>query len=85
MMRPATAATGPVVPSPAAARASAMQCGAHLLAHPLTRPLGALIVLLLINLFAVPGFFHLEVKGGHLRRHGRRGRLPPRAPVFANR
>lgn len=35
---------------------------ARLLAHPL----GALIVLLLINLFAVPGFFHLEVKDGHL-------------------
>ena len=39
---------------------------ARLSAHPLARPLGALIVLLLINLFAVPGFFHLEVKDGHL-------------------
>lgn len=36
------------------------------LRHPLSRPLGALACLLLIDLFAVPGFFHLELKDGHL-------------------
>ena len=37
-----------------------------LLRHPLFRPLAALAVLLLIDLFAIPGFFHLEIKDGHL-------------------
>ena len=36
------------------------------LRHPLARPLGAFAVLLLVGLFAIPGFFHLEVKDGHL-------------------
>jgi simple sugar transport system permease protein len=30
------------------------------------RPLGALVALLLVDAFLVPGFFHLEVKEGHL-------------------
>ncbi len=34
--------------------------------HPLFRPLAALAVLLLVDLVAVPGFFHLEIKDGHL-------------------
>ncbi|MFL9927304.1 ABC transporter permease [Herbaspirillum lusitanum] len=34
--------------------------------HPLLRPLGALAVLLLIDLIMIPGFFHLEIKDGHL-------------------
>jgi ribose/xylose/arabinose/galactoside ABC-type transport system permease subunit len=34
--------------------------------HPLFRPLAALAILLLIDLFMVPGFFHLEIKDGHL-------------------
>jgi ribose/xylose/arabinose/galactoside ABC-type transport system permease subunit len=37
-----------------------------LLQHPLCRPLGALAILLLIDLFAIPGFFRLEMKDGHL-------------------
>lgn len=50
----------------AAAGAPGRPSLARLAAHPLSRPLGALAVLLLVNLFAVPGFFHLEVKDGHL-------------------
>jgi len=34
--------------------------------HPLFRPLAALAILLLIDLLLVPGFFHLEIKDGHL-------------------
>ncbi|MYM24397.1 ABC transporter permease [Duganella sp. FT135W] len=34
--------------------------------HPLFRPLAALAILLLIDLILVPGFFHLEIKDGHL-------------------
>ncbi len=32
----------------------------------LSRPLAALALLLLVALFTVPGFFHLEIKDGHL-------------------
>ncbi|MDQ1834607.1 ABC transporter permease [Massilia sp. CCM 9029] len=39
---------------------------ASLLRHPLFRPLAALAVLLLIDLIAIPGFFHLSIKDGHL-------------------
>ena len=34
--------------------------------HPLFRPLAALALLLLLDLLLIPGFFHLEVKDGHL-------------------
>nr|WP_257562650.1 ABC transporter permease [Janthinobacterium sp. 61] len=34
--------------------------------HPLSRPLAALLLLLLVDLFAIPGFFHLEIRDGHL-------------------
>jgi ribose/xylose/arabinose/galactoside ABC-type transport system permease subunit len=34
--------------------------------HPLFRPLAALALLLLVDLLLIPGFFHLEVKDGHL-------------------
>jgi simple sugar transport system permease protein len=34
--------------------------------HPLFRPIAALAILLLVDLIMVPGFFHLEVKDGHL-------------------
>jgi len=34
--------------------------------HPLFRPLAALAILLLIDLIMIPGFFHLEIKDGHL-------------------
>src|SRR5450830_544217 len=37
-----------------------------LLHHPLFRPLAALAILLLIDLIMIPGFFHLEIKDGHL-------------------
>jgi len=36
------------------------------LRHPLARPLLALALLLLLDFFLVPGFFHLAVKDGHL-------------------
>lgn len=39
---------------------------AALTGHSLFRPLAALAALLLIDLIAIPGFFHLEVKDGHL-------------------
>jgi simple sugar transport system permease protein len=39
---------------------------AAMLQHPLVRPLGALVALLLVDAFLVPGFFHLEMKEGHL-------------------
>jgi ribose/xylose/arabinose/galactoside ABC-type transport system permease subunit len=34
--------------------------------HPLARPLGALLALLVVDAFLVPGFFRLEIKDGHL-------------------
>lgn len=39
---------------------------AAMLQHQLFRPLAALTALLLIDLIAIPGFFHLEIKDGHL-------------------
>ena len=38
----------------------------RMLAHRLFRPLAALAVLLLIDFLLIPGFFHLEVRDGHL-------------------
>ena len=38
----------------------------RVLFHPLSRPLGALAVLLLIDFFMIPGFFRIEMKDGHL-------------------
>jgi simple sugar transport system permease protein len=37
-----------------------------LLHHPLSRPLAALAILLLIAVCTIPGFLHLEIKDGHL-------------------
>lgn len=37
-----------------------------LLLHPLTRPLAALALLLLIDLICIPGFFELTIRDGHL-------------------
>ena len=37
-----------------------------ILTHPLGRPVGALVLLLLVAFFTIPGFFHLEVRDGHL-------------------
>ena len=39
---------------------------APLSAHPLARPAGALLLLLLLDFFAIPGFFHLRVQDDHL-------------------
>lgn len=49
---------------PAQARAGAARRA--WLAHPLLRPIGALLVLLVLDAFLVPGFFRLEIKDGHL-------------------
>jgi simple sugar transport system permease protein len=38
----------------------------NLFAHPLSKPVLALAMLLLLDLFCIPGFFHIEVKAGHL-------------------
>jgi ribose/xylose/arabinose/galactoside ABC-type transport system permease subunit len=57
-VRPAALAAAGAVPTP-----SNSTMFVH---HPLFRPLAALAILLLIDLFMVPGFFHLEVKDGHL-------------------
>jgi simple sugar transport system permease protein len=62
MMRASTSATSGM--SSGAAHAPGVL--ARLSGHALLRPLAALAVLFLLNLFAVPGFFHLEVKDGHL-------------------
>ncbi|QDG72323.1 ABC transporter permease [Janthinobacterium tructae] len=43
--------------------ASMLQSVLH---HPLSRPLAALLLLLLVDFFAIPGFFHLEIRDGHL-------------------
>jgi simple sugar transport system permease protein len=51
----------PQAPKPAAAKERFA-----LLRHPLFRPVAALAILLLLDLLTVPGFFHLEVKEGHL-------------------
>ena len=36
------------------------------LRHPLFRPVAALVLLLLVDLLLVPGFFQLQIKDGHL-------------------
>ena len=38
----------------------------NVLTHPLGRPIGALVLLLLVAFFTIPGFFHLEIRDGHL-------------------
>lgn len=47
-------------------RAGVRSGAAAMLRHPLLKPLAALAILLLIDLCAIPGFFHLEIKDGHL-------------------
>ncbi len=34
--------------------------------HPLLRPVAALLILLLVDVIFLPGFWHLEIKDGHL-------------------
>ncbi|RSZ58915.1 ABC transporter permease [Massilia atriviolacea] len=53
-------------PAQAASKDKPAPAPAWLLRHPLLRPLAALAVLLLIDLLAIPGFFHLSIKDGHL-------------------
>jgi ribose/xylose/arabinose/galactoside ABC-type transport system permease subunit len=54
-------------PEPAvAAPAGRVAAGPSLFSHPLARPLTALLVLLVLDAFLVPGFFRLEIKDGHL-------------------
>jgi ribose/xylose/arabinose/galactoside ABC-type transport system permease subunit len=55
----------PIELTPPLSRAQMMRSSARL-RHPLARPLGALAFLLLVDLFAVPGFFGLAWKDGHL-------------------
>ncbi|AXA90242.1 ABC transporter permease [Massilia sp. YMA4] len=51
-------------PQPAAGTPSAR--GPGLLAHPLAKPLLALAALLVLDLIFIPGFFHLQIRDGHL-------------------
>ncbi|WP_229505918.1 ABC transporter permease [Massilia genomosp. 1] len=53
-------------PAQGAAKDNATPALASLLRHPLLRPLAALALLLLIDLVAIPGFFHVSIKDGHL-------------------
>ncbi|UOD30651.1 ABC transporter permease [Massilia violaceinigra] len=53
-------------PARTAAKQDATPLLASLARHPLFRPLAALAVLLLIDLVAIPGFFHISIKDGHL-------------------
>jgi simple sugar transport system permease protein len=57
--RPATPPKAPVPPAAARQPLAFAQ-------HPLFRPVAALAILLLLDLFTIPGFFHLEIKDGHL-------------------
>jgi len=38
----------------------------RMLVHPLLRPVGALLILLLIDFIMVPGFFQIAIRDGHL-------------------
>ncbi|WP_219134015.1 ABC transporter permease [Janthinobacterium sp. UMAB-60] len=53
-------------PSSAPLARPASFTGNTFLHHPLSRPLAALCLLLLVDFFAIPGFFHLEIRDGHL-------------------
>ncbi|MGK5035756.1 ABC transporter permease [Janthinobacterium sp. LB3P118] len=55
--------TAPVARAAATTDSSIVHTVLH---HPLSRPLAALLLLLLVDFFAIPGFFHLEVRDGHL-------------------
>jgi simple sugar transport system permease protein len=63
---PAEAARGtpplPQAPLPASAGKDRLA----LVRHPLFRPAAALAILLLLDFVMIPGFFHLEIKDGHL-------------------
>jgi ribose/xylose/arabinose/galactoside ABC-type transport system permease subunit len=63
---PAAPAAAPVLPPAPVPAPRAADAWHSLLRHPLCRPLAALAFLLLIDLVAIPGFFRLEFKDGHL-------------------
>jgi simple sugar transport system permease protein len=52
----------PQSPAPAEARKDRL----GFVQHPLFRPIAALAILLLLDFLMIPGFFHLEIKDGHL-------------------
>jgi simple sugar transport system permease protein len=54
----------PAVAKPAASPAPSLRT--VLLQHPLLRPVAALLVLLVLDVILVPGFFRIEIKDGHL-------------------
>jgi len=56
----------PSMTKPAPAPQAPASLRAILLGHPLLRPACALLVLLLLDAWLVPGFFRLELKDGHL-------------------
>ena len=58
-----TPSSAPLTRAASLTNASMLQSVLH---HPLSRPLAALLSLLLVDFFAIPGFFHLEIRDGHL-------------------
>jgi galactofuranose transport system permease protein len=58
-----TPSSAPLTRAASLTNASMLQSVLH---HPLSRPLAALLLLLLVDFFAIPGFFHLEIRDGHL-------------------
>lgn len=56
----------PSVAKPAPSDTGASPLRTVLMQHPLLRPAAALLVLLVLDAFLVPGFFRLEIKDGHL-------------------
>jgi simple sugar transport system permease protein len=60
----ATRGTPPLPQAPLPASAGKDRLA--LVRHPLFRPAAALAILLLLDFVMIPGFFHLEIKDGHL-------------------
>ena len=58
-----TPSSAPLTRAASLTNASMLQSVLH---HPLSRPLAALLLLLLVAFCAIPGFFHLEIRDGHL-------------------
>ncbi|MGK5041579.1 ABC transporter permease [Janthinobacterium sp. GB1R12] len=58
--------SSPAAPAARAAATTDSSIVHTVLHHSLSRPLAALCLLLLVDLFAIPGFFHLEIRDGHL-------------------
>jgi len=56
----------PTIGKPAGSEDAPASLRTILLQHPLLRPVCALLVLLLLDAWLVPGFFRIEVKDGHL-------------------